>query len=441
MSRVASETSMLPLQHMLAPRGREMNADRQPTSSFDDLINSAGEPPPPPPPKSRFNATDPIRPPEDDGATCCVQLPDRSCPHDQTERSAAADAPEDATPTGTGNDTAAAPVAATEEEEPAKADAIDLALLVASISDPSAVTEQPVVAAAVAADAPLAAAETDVAADAILTGVVKTAAPKPAAGPALAANGGTDPGKTTTTDPSAPQPDLAPAKPTADAGPAASAGTAVETPQTKTRHFHLLLSDTAGRLDAQPSDPAPAGAAPQGARTQLEVAQLASLQQPADRFGNLAAAAVQAPSPAALSTAAVSLAGLPMEIASRAEAGHNRFEIRLDPPELGRIDVRLDVDRSGNVTSRLLVDRAETLEHLRRHAGELERALQQAGLKTADNGLQFALRDHGFAGRQNGDPASSPRRLVVDPELFPTQTQQADYGRLARAGGGIDIRI
>ena len=89
----------------------------------------------------------------------------------------------------------------------------------------------------------------------------------------------------------------------------------------------------------------------------------------------------------------VPIAGLAIEIAGKALAGKNRFEIRLDPPELGRIDVRLDVDRDGNVTSRLTVERADTYDLLRRDAAGLERALQDAGLKTADNGLQFSLRD------------------------------------------------
>jgi Fe-S oxidoreductase len=71
----------------------------------------------------------------------------------------------------------------------------------------------------------------------------------------------------------------------------------------------------------------------------------------------------------------VPIAGLAVEITAHAQTGKNHFEIRLDPPELGRIDVRLDVDSSGNVTSRLVVERAETLEVLRRDAPELQRAL------------------------------------------------------------------
>jgi hypothetical protein len=136
----------------------------------------------------------------------------------------------------------------------------------------------------------------------------------------------------------------------------------------------------------------------------------AGLKAPAESFQAILLAndpaSAAATRPAAASTndtmePAVPIAGLAVEIAARAQAGQNRFEIRLDPPELGRIDVRLDIDGSGQVTSRLVVERADTLEHLRRDAAGLERALQDAGLKTGENSLQFSLRDQGFAGRDD----------------------------------------
>ena len=139
--------------------------------------------------------------------------------------------------------------------------------------------------------------------------------------------------------------------------------------------------------------------------------------------------------------AAVPIAGLAIEIAARAHSGKNRFEIRLDPPELGRIDVRLDVDRDGNVTSRLVVDRSETLDLLRRDASNLERALQQAGLKTSDNGLQFSLRDQAFSGRDNGEQAQTMARLVVPEDKLVAVELQRNHGRLAGLGSGVDIRV
>jgi len=149
-------------------------------------------------------------------------------------------------------------------------------------------------------------------------------------------------------------------------------------------------------------------------------------------------ALVVPPSPQA---AAIPLAGVPLEIASKALAGKNRFEIRLDPPELGRIEVRLDVDRDGNVTSRLTADRADTLDLLRRDATGLERALQDAGLKTGDNGLQFALRDQSM-NQQQTNSGQAPAQLVVTDETLPSiDASLQNYGRLAGQGVGLDIRV
>ena len=140
--------------------------------------------------------------------------------------------------------------------------------------------------------------------------------------------------------------------------------------------------------------------------------------------------------------AAIPLAGVAIEIAAKALDGKNRFEIRLDPPELGRIEVRLDVDRDGNVTSRLIADRSDTLDLLRRDASGLERALQDAGLKTSDNGLQFSLRDQGMGREQSNIPTPGAAQLVVSDEMLtaPDITQR-NYNRLAELRGGIDIRV
>jgi flagellar hook-length control protein FliK len=141
--------------------------------------------------------------------------------------------------------------------------------------------------------------------------------------------------------------------------------------------------------------------------------------------------------------AAVSIAGLPIAIAARAQAGSNQFDIRLDPPELGRIDVRLDVDSNGQVTSHVTVDRPETLTLLQSQQPQLERALEQAGLKTADNGLQFSLRDQSFSGQNSGggaQPNAGQQLVVPAADLPPVETTQI-YSRLNLGGGGIDIRV
>ncbi len=153
-----------------------------------------------------------------------------------------------------------------------------------------------------------------------------------------------------------------------------------------------------------------------------------------------AAAASAAPTATAAASQPqpVPMAGVAIEIATQALAGKNRFEIRLDPPELGRIDVRLDVDKDGNVTSKLIVERAETLDLLRRDAQQLERALQQAGLKTSDSALQFSLRDQGA--ERDGEQPSQRGGRNVDSDDAPPAVEANRYRATLRAGG-LDISI
>ena len=158
------------------------------------------------------------------------------------------------------------------------------------------------------------------------------------------------------------------------------------------------------------------------------------------------AAAVTAPPQAqahAAAAAAVPLTGLAVEIASQAASGKSHIEIRLDPAELGRINVHLDVDRDGNVNTRLVVDRADTLDLLKRDASSLERALQDAGLKTPNNGLEFSLRQHAFT--QQDDKAAltaaSAHIVVPDDDASPLEALRQGYGRLLGLGGGLDIRV
>jgi chemotaxis protein MotD len=158
----------------------------------------------------------------------------------------------------------------------------------------------------------------------------------------------------------------------------------------------------------------------------------------------LPAHAAASPDASAAPSVAVPVSGLAVEIAARAQDGKNRFEIRLDPPDLGRIDVRLDVDRAGNVTSRLVVDRVETLDILRRDAHQLERALEQAGLKTGDNSLQFSLRGQSSPGtdRNNRDgPLPNSAQIVVPDDDLSAVEATRGYGRWFGLGGGVDIRV
>jgi hypothetical protein len=182
----------------------------------------------------------------------------------------------------------------------------------------------------------------------------------------------------------------------------------------------------------------PAQAAP---KANVDAAQTAALAARTQQTASAAATATAAtPAPVAQQAAAIPLSGVAFEITSKAQSSTNHFEIRLDPPELGKIEVRLDVDKDGNVTSRMIVDRADTLDLLRRDAAGLDRALQDAGLKTSNNGLQFQLRDQSGQ-QQQGQSAPNATRLVVQDESFTNAAIARDYGRLAGQGSGVDIHV
>lgn len=131
-------------------------------------------------------------------------------------------------------------------------------------------------------------------------------------------------------------------------------------------------------------------------------------------------------------------------IAARSRDGSNQFQIRLDPPELGRIDVKLDVDKSGQVNTHLTVDRPETLDLLQRDARGLERALQQAGLKTGNGGLEFSLRQQTPDGSYNGRTPGQAHIPPAIPSIEEGVRAAASVERhqwTARLRGGVDIRV
>ncbi len=179
-----------------------------------------------------------------------------------------------------------------------------------------------------------------------------------------------------------------------------------------------------------------------------DLSQSATLPQSLDAFASslkAASAELQTPgTPVSSPGVPLTSAAIAVEIVARAKEGSRQFDIRLDPPELGRIDVRLDVDKNGAVSTRLTVDRPETLQLLQNDARGLERALQSAGLKTDDGSLQFSLRQQspdGSAGQQaqnRTDPR--PGTIYVDDEES-TAAGLERYQWAARLRGGVDIRV
>jgi flagellar hook-length control protein FliK len=106
------------------------------------------------------------------------------------------------------------------------------------------------------------------------------------------------------------------------------------------------------------------------------------------------------------------------EIIRKFDGENTRFELRLDPPELGRVEVKLEVSRDHRVTAVVAADSPQALAELTRHARDIEQALQSAGLELNENGLSFDLSQR----RENlADARDEQSRSGGDTQ---TQTQQ-----------------
>ena len=66
-------------------------------------------------------------------------------------------------------------------------------------------------------------------------------------------------------------------------------------------------------------------------------------------------------------------------------------------------------------------------------------ALQNAGLKTGDQGLEFSLRDQSGSRHQQDNDAPRGNRVVIPDEVQPLAG--ATYGRRLGLGYGLDIRV
>jgi hypothetical protein len=93
------------------------------------------------------------------------------------------------------------------------------------------------------------------------------------------------------------------------------------------------------------------------------------------------------------------LAPIAIALAVDGAKGTERLTVTLDPAELGRVEVRVErASDAGPASIRVLAERPETLALLQRDGQELQRALDQAGIRTAPEGLSFDLGGGGNSG-------------------------------------------
>ena len=135
------------------------------------------------------------------------------------------------------------------------------------------------------------------------------------------------------------------------------------------------------------------------------------------------------------------------EIARNLKNGQTRFQMRFDPPELGRVEVHMKVKSDGSVQTHLIVDRPETLDMFLRDQRGLERALENAGLTPDTANMQFSLKQDGsrdFASGQHQSGGSAAEQGGSGAEVAEDRDPMAeDIVRLtlARQRGGLDMKV
>lgn len=158
--------------------------------------------------------------------------------------------------------------------------------------------------------------------------------------------------------------------------------------------------------------------------------------------------ALQTPNQAQSSQLASQVA---VEIARNLKNAQTRFQMRFDPPELGRVDVNMKVAADGSVQAHLIVERPETLDMFLRDQRGLERALEAAGLSANSNDLQFSLKQgpgQQFAsqddqGQQNGQSGTANTDADGSGDASAEEAMDGQLLRmtLAEQRGGLDVRI
>jgi flagellar hook-length control protein FliK len=122
----------------------------------------------------------------------------------------------------------------------------------------------------------------------------------------------------------------------------------------------------------------------------------------------------------------------------------DKISIKLRPAALGHIEVQLELSHDGRITAVVTAEKSETLDLLQRDVRGLERALQEAGLRTNSDSLNFNLRgEDGEAGQDASNHAAPGDGIQVAIETLDDihTAQMAGYANARAALGGVDIHV
>jgi len=204
-------------------------------------------------------------------------------------------------------------------------------------------------------------------------------------------------------------------------------------------------AQTAQTQAVQQNQPAPNQSTPQPGNTDANAASaVASPAAPAPVAAPQAQLQLHAQLQASNTEASPNLPALAVQIATHSDDGQKHFNIRLDPPELGRVDVHMTVDDTGKAQATLSVDKPQTLALLQKDAPELQRQLKDAGLDLSQNGLNFSLRQQQQnAGNPDGNANGSRGRnqTIRAVTAVDAASSASNSVSVGAADARLDIRV
>ncbi|WP_304175536.1 flagellar hook-length control protein FliK [Phenylobacterium aquaticum] len=145
------------------------------------------------------------------------------------------------------------------------------------------------------------------------------------------------------------------------------------------------------------------------------------------------------------------VASLAAQIVKKLDGRTTRFDVELNPADLGRVDVRIEIGAHGRLTASMSFENPQAAAELRGRADELTKALEQAGFDMS-GGMSFDVAgDRGQAnqnqtGQSTSDGGGQARGRAFQAALD-TASGSADAALSSalayrtRPAAGVDIRI
>ena len=124
-----------------------------------------------------------------------------------------------------------------------------------------------------------------------------------------------------------------------------------------------------------------------------------------------AAATASTSAPAEARAGPQTVAHLAAQIVRKLEGRSTQFDVALNPEGLGRVDVRIEIGAQGKLTASMAFENPLAAAELRTRAGELQKALEQAGFDVS-GGIRFDVaadrgQGQGGQGQFGHDPSNN----------------------------------